>query len=328
MSKFVVVLLTIVTLALTLPSTGETQSSQSNAIRHLVHPGPVRVAPVQLAPARIAPQVTPQFMPQFMPRFTPGFAPGPYQLPVLPPIPQPSPHFTPVRTVPPLLWTADARAIFGRATLNWHHDEASLTTGRTWGEFGVNVVAPIGWRLGYSVTTSIGGGDEVVPVNSLVVGATNFAQSQGGTGASAGKTSSSLQQNKPVSIDYTIMPSHRFELACLSLRNELHPVIVAEYAGISVSGVGSSTGQQKRDSETFRSWFWGVGAEAIIPLPNSRGAATIAAGDKYLFVDASYFQWVGRWAALGAGWQHKTFKGEKGNTLRMGGPYLGAEIVF
>jgi hypothetical protein len=337
MFRFLAVLMVMGTVT-ALPVDTTAQSSQSNTIRPFVRSGPVRVAPVQLAPTRAMPQfrprvapqaipqVTPQLMPQFIPRFAPGFTSGPYQLPVPVFSPQPAPYFAPVRTTPPLLWTADARVIFGRAAINWHHDEASFVTSRTWGEFGVNVVAPIGWRLGYSVTTSIGGSDEVVPLNSLVVGATNFAQGGGGNGA--GRTSSSSQQNKPVSIDYTILPSHRFELACLSLRNELHPVIMAEYTGVSVTGVSTTTGQQKRDSETFRSWFWGVGAEAIIPMASARGAATIAAGDKYLFVDMSYFQRVGGSVALGAGWQHKTFRGERGNTLRVGGPYLGAEVVF
>ena len=318
-----VVFLVIVSLFTFLIGTPETTMAQNlQPLRPLVRPGPVRYVPVRPVPLRppIQQAMPVQFVPQFPPAYVPPMMPQmmPQPMPLIPVQPRPLP--------PLLIWTADAKAIFGRATINWHNDEASLGANRTWGEFGINLVVPARWRLNYSVTTSLASTDSVVPVRSLIVGATDFGQAQGGSG-SGGSNSSS----QPVSIDYTILPSHRFTLACLSFRNELHPVVMAEYAGISVNGVTTSTGQQKRDNETFRSWFWGIGAEIAIPIPNARAMATITVGDKYLFADLSYYQRLTRWAypvELGVGWQHKTFKGERGNTLRVGGPYVGAEVVF
>ena len=174
-----------------------------------------------------------------------------------------------------------------KMSLNLHGDQASISGHGAMGELGIKLVDPGRISVRYSVITPLSIHGDLIPTDSMVINETDFGKKQ-----TQGQQSQSDQ--KPVSVDVTMGTSQKIEFTCLRLGKGnfwLNPAFVGQWVNIGVTATGEKDGKQVSDTETFRSFLYGAGAEAVYDYGYSRCHATVVASDKYLFGRFAY-QWA------------------------------------
>lgn len=214
-------------------------------------------------------------------------------------------------------WTATADVLWVRPTINWHDDEMSLKGKATLGQFGIMGSSPL-LSASYFLTTGFGTVDTITPQAALFVGSTNFGKDPTQTGQQGG-------QDKPISLEWSMTPSSRIEIGG-PLINSLRPLMVCEWSSVTLTGSKDDSGKEKRETETLRGSFYGIGGEISVGTFSDRGFARIAASDRYLLGDIGFVYAFNRWGAINAGYSFKTLRFDKGTTVRINAGYAGIEV--